>query len=240
MDSCSKLLHQKHGFFAELQHVLMLPQAAGRLIDCTSGEAKKSVILLHSFGETSYFEVYFFSRSCLIFNAPNSGNCCHFQAMRAGIMEFGGVHEEEEEADFVAAFGTHSALILRWQYAGSIQCFVAQECVAPVISCQKDLEVWQNLWSLATVCFESMSTSMIFDEMKISAFQNLNLRDIVQQKVLDRTCKKVYEWMSTLYRAGSASADLVCWASIRISQTQTWRNRPHLCFPVRKGSTARL
>jgi len=51
-------------------------EAAGRLIDCTSGEA-----------------------------------------MRAGIMEFGGVHEEEEE-----------------------------ECVAPVISCQKDLEVWQNLW----------------------------------------------------------------------------------------------
>lgn len=152
-------------------------------------------------------------------------------------MEFGGVHEEEEEADFAATFGTHSALI---------QCFVAQECVAPVISCQKDLEVWQNLWSasprfvLKPILKEYMSTSMIFDEMKIIAFQNLNLRDIVQQKVLDRACKKVYEWMSTLYRAGSASTDLVCSASIRISQTQTWRNRPHLCFPVRKGSTARL
>ena len=32
---------------------------------------------------------------------------------------------------------------------------------------------------------------MIFDEMKIIAFQNLILRDIMQQKVLDRTCKKV-------------------------------------------------
>ena len=105
-------------------------------------------------------------------------------------MEFGGVHEEEEEADFVAAFGTHSALILRLQYAGSIQCFVAQECVAPVISCQKDLEVWQNLWSasprflLKPILKVSMSTSMIFDEMKIIAFQNLILRDIVQQGIL--------------------------------------------------------
>ena len=105
-------------------------------------------------------------------------------------MEFGGVHEEEEEADFVATFGTHSALILRWQYAGSIQCFVAQECVAPVISCQKDLEVWQNLWSaspqfvLKPILKVSMSTSMIFDEMKIIAFQTLILRDIVQQGIL--------------------------------------------------------
>lgn len=49
-------------------------------------------------------------------------DCTSGEAMRAGIVEFGGVQEEEEE-----------------------------ECVAPAISCQKDLEVWQNLWP--QLCF---------------------------------------------------------------------------------------
>ena len=154
MDSCSKLLHQKHGFFAELQHVLMLPQAAGRLIDCTSGEAKKSVILLHSFGETSYFEVYIFSRSCLIFNAPNSGNCCHFQAMRAGIMEFGGVHEEEEEADFVAAFGTHSAMAIR-RFNSVFRC--SGMCRSSDLLPERLGSLAKSMVSLATVCFWNQS-----------------------------------------------------------------------------------
>ncbi|CAJ1424545.1 unnamed protein product, partial [Effrenium voratum] len=44
-------------------------------------------------------------------------DCTSYEAVRAGILEFGGVCEEEEE-----------------------------ECVAPIITCQKDLEVWQNLW----------------------------------------------------------------------------------------------
>jgi len=44
-------------------------------------------------------------------------DCTTWEAVRAGILEFGGVHEEEEE-----------------------------ECVASAITCQKDLEVWQKLW----------------------------------------------------------------------------------------------
>ena len=108
--------------------------------------------ILHSFGETSYFAVYFFSRSCLIFNAPNSGNHCHFQAMRAGIMEFGGVHEEEEEADFVAAFGTHSAMAIR-RFNSVFRC--SGMCRSSDLLPERLGSLAKSMVSLATVSFET-------------------------------------------------------------------------------------
>ena len=76
------------------------------------------------------------------------------QAMRAGIVEFGGVQEEEEEENpenpgptWANLGSVESAwhLLARLGHI-SRQVSSPEECVAPAISCQKDLEVWQNLW----------------------------------------------------------------------------------------------
>ena len=64
--------HSSHRFLSKLPRALPR-QAAGRLMDCTSGEAGR-----HRRGH----------------RGPHGG--CR-QAMRAGIVEFGGVQEEEEE-----------------------------------------------------------------------------------------------------------------------------------------------
>lgn len=54
-------------------------------------------------------------------------DCTSSEAMRAGISEFGRVPEEEEE-----------------------------ECLAPALQCQKDLETWQ--WRWPSLCFPVRAT----------------------------------------------------------------------------------
>ena len=118
-------------------------------------------------------------------------------------MEFGGVHEEEEEAGFVATF-VASFSALHWLQHGSIQGFVAEECVAPVISCQKDMEVWQNLWSASPWFFFETNLKRIhehFDDRWWNEDHCVakpeHVGDIVQQKVLDCICKRL--WTMDIY-----------------------------------------
>ena len=107
-------------------------------MDCTSGEAGRR-------------------------GPPQACAAARCQAMRAGIVEFGGVQEEEEEENPENPGPTWAKLGPTWGHCTegsaesawhllaklghiSRQVSSPEECVAPAISCQKDLEVWQNLW----------------------------------------------------------------------------------------------